>query len=69
MLLLDKCSSYYLFTVLWPLWQSPQATKWMLCLLPVERKEVSIFSTSKPQCEFDGWQVAQEALAELEWDE
>ena len=41
----------------------------MLCLLPVERKVVSIFATSSPQCESVGWQLAQEALAEFEWEE
>src|SRR5208283_1497515 len=61
--------SYSLFGGRWPWWQSPQATKWMLCLLAGERKVVSIFSTSSPQCESVGWQAEQDALAEPEWEE
>ena len=46
-------------------WQSRQATRWMLCWLEGETNVVSIFSTSRPQWEFAGWQVAQEARAEV----
>src|ERR1035441_6204671 len=42
-------------------WQSAHFTQWMLCLLSVERKLVSIFSTSKPQFDIFGWHSAQEA--------
>src|ERR1039458_730100 len=41
-------------------WQSRHFTKWMLCGLWVDLKVVSIVSTSRPQFDSRGWQVAQE---------
>src|ERR1017187_8921843 len=42
-------------------WQSAHFTKWILWPLAALRNVVSIFSTSRPQLDRRGWQVAQEA--------
>src|ERR1039458_8693923 len=42
-------------------WQSAHFTQWTLCLLSAETNVVSIFSTSRPQFDILGWQVAHEA--------
>jgi hypothetical protein len=51
-----------------PLWQSPQATVWILCLLADEWKVVSIFRTSMPQWELPGWHAPHDTWAETECD-
>lgn len=42
-------------------WQSAHFTVWMLCFELRLANVVSIFSTSRPQLDSRGWQLAQEA--------
>ena len=46
-------------------WQSRHFTKWMLCGLWVDLNVVSIFSTSRPQFDRRGWQLAQVARVRM----
>ena len=48
-------------------WQSKHWKEWMLWRLERDRKVVSIFSTSNPQLDIFGWQLAQEARVCSPW--